>query len=196
MSRRVYIQRSALVMLAVQLLRGEKGSVPRAIQWAESLADQVQAAGYGWTREQATRESVDYVARMSEAQRAGFDSFWSAWRPSVGATGGKMRAAKVWAELDLSADLVRARVLPAAAADAARPRGDSDKRAWAERWLRERRWEDAAVATAARDGNTARVRELRQELVGLAKAAALGIDGTEPRAAALRAELESLEGQH
>lgn len=181
-------------MLAVQLLRGEKGTVARAVQWAERIADELQRAGYGWTREQASRESVDWLARLSAEQRAGFDAFWSAFRPRSGQTGGKQRAAKAWAEIDPSAELVRARIVPAAEADGRRHRSEGDKRAWAERWLRERRWEDVDTGPATTDATALRVRQVRQELASLAAARMRGIMGTERQEQALRAELERLEG--
>jgi hypothetical protein len=91
--------------------------------------------------------------------------------------------------------LARSRILPAADADGRRERAPDEKRAWAERWLRERRWEDVDPPAVA-DTTAQRVRALRQELAGLAASRARGIAGTEPREAAIQAEIAQLGGGH
>lgn len=183
-------------MLAVQLLRGERGDLPRAIEWAEAAAERLSAAGYGWTADTTTRESTDHYAALSAEQRAAFDRFWLAWRPRVGQTGGKQRAARRWRDLDPSAQLA-AVITAAAAADAARPREQGEKRKWAEGWLTERRWEDqepGAIAAPQSPG-ASRARQLAQELAGLRASQAKGIDCS-AAIARCESELKSLGGNN
>lgn len=195
-TRREYVRQAAGLMLAVQLIRGDRGDVPRAIAWATALADQLTAAGYGWTVERAARQSVDWLARLSEPQRAAFEQFWSAWRPRVGATGGKQAAARRWAEIDPS-EADAALICAAAAADAARPREAGEKRKWAEGWLHERRWADhaepAAAAPSAAERRAKALAEARGELTSLERLSQGGGDFS-AQIARLRAQIESLRG--
>lgn len=142
------LKRHGVYLGAIQLLP-HTGPTPRdwkldeAIRWAEAVWKRTGCDEPA--RVKGQRKTQDHYAGIPEASKDDFDRCWVAYRHKVG----KQRAAARWAEIAPDHDLA-ARIIQAAAADAASPRAQGQVRKHLEGWLSERRWEDYAPTQQSR----------------------------------------------
>jgi hypothetical protein len=160
------------------------------MRWAERAWDALSERGYGARQATAPRESIDWVARLSDVQRPLFDEFFRTFNRKGDS---KSRSAMRWGQLDPAPELARA-IIAAAAQEATLPRRDDEVRKMSEGWLFERRWEGYAKPTAkVQDQHAARLRELRGELSALKQLAAHDKSGTlSGKLTALESEIAAL----
>jgi hypothetical protein len=114
MTKREFVQRAA-----IRFLDPMEPDVDRAIRWAERLWQRLTERGYGAAQEKGPRDHIDWIARLSEQQRA----------------------AMRWSQINPDETTAR-HIIEAAAAEAKRQLPDGQSRKMAEGWLSERRWED------------------------------------------------------
>lgn len=158
MSKRTFIR--AIVIRALP----KSDRIDAAIDYAENLWQHLTLRGYGDQTTSEQRANVDYYAQLKEPAKHGFDRFWQAFHRKGD---DKQGAARRWGQLAKTGMLTpqtTERIVAAAAAEAALPRGEGEVRVMARRWLFERRWEGYAEGRP-KDDSAERAAE-RRRLIG------------------------------
>jgi len=120
---------------------GNPGELKRVVEQAENRWALLTHLGYGDAKPSTPRETRNYYDELSQHQKTWFDKFWIAFNHKHGL----QRACLAWSKLGEPAEAEYQKIVKAAAAENAKPRGKDEVRCMAERWINEHRFDDQTV---------------------------------------------------
>jgi len=130
-----------------------------AIEYAESLWQQLSQQGYGAPKQQAARDNKDHYQQMNTEQKKLFNAFWKAFNYKHD----RNSAAMQWLALGDLTGQQSEQIIKAAAKEASRALPYGQSRKMAQGWLSERRFNDYNIS-ANTNNTTGKQHERSQQL--------------------------------